>query len=82
MLRYIPDHLKTKKMCKNAVKRWPLIRYVAAQYKTPKMYGKVTLENDGKLKYVPDCYKNPRICNKAVDNYAHILEFVSDCYKT
>ena len=29
MLKFVPDHLKTKKMCKNAAKKLPfLIRYV------------------------------------------------------
>ena len=29
MLKFIPDHLKTKKMCKHAVKKLPyLLRYV------------------------------------------------------
>ena len=35
MLRFVPDHLKTKKMCKHAVKKLPfIIRYVAGRYKT------------------------------------------------
>ena len=35
MLKFVPDHLKTKKMCKQAVKKLPfLIRYIPDQYKT------------------------------------------------
>ena len=35
MLRYVSDHLKTKNMCKNAVKKFPfVIKYVPDQYKT------------------------------------------------
>ena len=35
MLKSVPDHHKTKKMCKHAVKNLPfLIRYVPDQYKT------------------------------------------------
>ena len=35
MLKFIPDHLKTKKMCKNTVKKLPLvIRFVPDRYKT------------------------------------------------
>ena len=35
MLKFVPDHLKTKKMCKHAVKKLPyLLRYVPDQYKT------------------------------------------------
>ena len=34
MLKFLPDHLKNKKMCKNAVTKLPLgIRYVSDQYK-------------------------------------------------
>ena len=34
ILKLIPHHLKTKKMCKHAVKKSPfLIRYVTDQYK-------------------------------------------------
>ena len=34
MLKFVPDHLKNKKMCKNAVTKLPLgIRYVSDQYK-------------------------------------------------
>ena len=35
ILKFLPDHLKTKKMCKDAVKKLPyLLRYVPDQYKT------------------------------------------------
>ena len=37
MLKFIPDHLKTKQMCNYAVKKLPyLLRYVPNQYKTKK----------------------------------------------
>ena len=33
MIKFVPDHLKTKKMCKHAVKKLPyLLRYVPDQY--------------------------------------------------
>ena len=35
MLKFVPDHLETKKLCKHAAKKIPfLIRYVPDQYKT------------------------------------------------
>ena len=35
MLEFVPDYLKTKKMCKHAVKKLLyLLRYVSDQYKT------------------------------------------------
>ena len=59
MLKFIPGHLKTKKMCKHAVKKLPyLLRYVPDQYKTQQMCDKAILENGGPLKSLPDCYKN------------------------
>ena len=34
MLKFVSDHLRTKKMCKYAVKKLPfLVRYVPDQYK-------------------------------------------------
>ena len=37
MLNFVPDHLKTKKMCKYAVKKLSfVIRYVLSKYKTKK----------------------------------------------
>ena len=35
VLKFFPDHLKTKEMCKHAVKKLPyLLRYVPNPYKT------------------------------------------------
>ena len=35
MLKFVSDHLKTKNMCKHAIKKLPyLLRYVPDQYKT------------------------------------------------
>ena len=46
MLRFVPDHLKTITMCKNAVKELPyVIRYVPDRYKTQVISDKVILEN-------------------------------------
>ena len=59
VLKFVLDHLKTKKMCKHAAKKLPyLLRYVPDQYKTQQMCDKAILENAGTLKSVLDCYKN------------------------
>ena len=35
IIKFFPDHLKTKKICKHGVKKLPyLLRYVPDQYKT------------------------------------------------
>ena len=55
MLKFVPDHLKPKKMCKLSVKKLPfVIRYVPDQYKTQQMCDKAVLENGGALESVPD----------------------------
>ena len=44
MLRFVSDHLKTKKMCNNAIKKLSfVIRHVPDQYKTQAMCDKVIL---------------------------------------
>ena len=59
MLSFVPDHLKARKICKNAVKKLPfVIRYGPNRYKTQEMCDKVILENGGTLLLVPICYKN------------------------
>ena len=60
MLQIVPDHLKTKKICRNVVKKLPfiMIMYVPDLYKTNEMYDKVILGKGGILKFIPDCYKN------------------------
>ena len=59
MSKLIPDHLKTKKMCKYAFKKLCyLLRYVPDQCKIQHMCDKAILEIGGTLKSVPGCYKN------------------------
>ena len=56
MLRSVSDHLKTKNMCKNAVKKFPfVIKYVPDQYKTNEICDKVIIENGRMLGFTPDC---------------------------
>ena len=58
-LEHVPDHLKTKNMCKDAAKKLPyLLRYVFDQYKTQQICDKALLEYGGTLICIPDCYKN------------------------
>ena len=50
MLKIFAEYLKTKEMCKHAVKKLPyLLRYVPDQYNTQQMCDKAVLENDGTL---------------------------------
>ena len=60
-LKFALDYLKTKKMCKHAVRKLPfVIRYVPGRYKTQQMCDKGILENGGTLESVPDCCKNQK----------------------
>ena len=55
MLKFVPDNLKTKKMCNHAVKKLPFsIRYVPNQCNTKQICDKAILEKGGTLKSVPD----------------------------
>ena len=57
MLKFVPDHLKTKRMCKHAVKKLPyLIRCVMFLID---------------IRLTKCVIKNQEMCNKAVDNYPH-----------
>ena len=77
MLKFVSDHLKTKKICKHALKNLPcLLRYVPDQYKTRQVCDKAFLENGGVLKFVLDCYKIQEMYNKAV--YKHLLTLGSN----
>ena len=56
---FVPDHLKSKEICKRAVKKvCNQLRYVPDQNKTQQMCDKTILEKGGTLKPVLDCCKN------------------------
>ena len=82
MLKFvIPNHLKTKSMCKNAIKKLVFImKYVPDWYNTKEICDKV-FWNDGILGFISDCYKNKKICGKAVDHYSSPMQFVPVQYK-
>ena len=59
IIKFIHDHLKTKKMRKNAVKNLHyLLRYVPNRYMIQQVYNEAVLENAWMLEYVLDCEKN------------------------
>ena len=83
MWKFVPAHLKTKIMCKDEVKKLPLlIRYVPDQCKTQYMCGKAVVEKCGTLESVLDSYKNQEKWNKSVDNYPHTLDLFLNTNKT
>ena len=55
MLRFVIDHLKTERMCNNAVKKLPfLIKYIPNQYNTNKICDKNIVEKSGLSGFIPD----------------------------
>ena len=59
MLRFVPDHHSTKRMCKQAVKNLLfVIRYAPERLKTQGMCDKAVVRNDWMLKPILDCYQN------------------------
>ena len=45
MLRFVPDDLKTKRICKNTVEKFPFVMmHVPDWYKTHEMWDKYTIQ--------------------------------------
>ena len=85
MLRLVPDHLKTRNMCKTAIKKLPFfIKYVPDRCKTQRMCRrKVITENGGMLMFIPNCYKDQNTSNKKlVIKLSIITQFFPDRFKT
>ena len=54
MIRFVPDHLKTKNMCKHPVTKLPFITgHVPDRYQTQQMCDKAVVENGGTWKFIP-----------------------------
>ena len=67
LLKFVPDHLRTKKLLKNAVKKLPsLITYVPDWYKTQT---NVIKQLPSCIKFVCNCYITQNICDKAVNTF-------------
>ena len=59
MLKFVPDHLRTKVMCKNAVNRLAfVVMYVPDGHKTEEMCNEGILRNHEMLRFIPYCYEN------------------------
>ena len=72
--RLVPDHLKTKKMFKYAIKDVFLID-LRLNKDVKKLFLKM-------VEFFRDCYKDQKMCDKGVNNYPQTLKFVLDCYKS
>ena len=83
MLKFVPDHLKTKKICKHAVKKLPyLLRYVPDQYKAQQLCDTATLKMMKHYSLFLTATKIKKCVIKQLIITLHELEFVPECYKT
>ena len=80
MLKYVPDYLKTEKMCERAVEEdsWPLV-YVPDCFKRKDMC-KGVCPHPRLIGHVPDHFKTQEMCNKAVELDPSFLWFVTDWF--
>ena len=79
----VSDHLKTKKMNKNVVKKLCfVIRYVSYWCKTQQMCDKTDGNYPHALAFVPECYKAQKLWNKFVHTYSSTIKYVSYWCKT
>ena len=78
VLKVVLDHLKTKEMCKNALKKLLFVtRYVPDWYKTQKMCNK-TVNTYHWIQFVPYYYKTQEICDRAVNKCFVAFTYIPD----
>ena len=81
VLKHIPDHLKTQKICDDAVRRIPFyLEYVPDHLKTHEMCDRVVDIKPWLLKFVADHLKTRRMCDKAVREDAFSLQYIPDWF--
>ena len=80
-IKEIPDYLKTKEMCTEAIEEDPwLLRFVSNRLKTQDMCVTAVRKETSLLEEIPDHLKTQDICAEPVSNGAKTL--VTDCFKT
>ena len=80
MLKYVPDYLKTEKMCKRAVEEnsWSLA-YAPDRFKWKDMCKGVSL-HPWLIGHFPDYFKTQEMCNEAIELDPSFLRFVLDWF--
>lgn len=82
-LEYIPDKMKTTKMCEMAVKHYDYyIKHVPDKLKTKKMCETVVRSGGTYLRCIPDEFKTKELCEIAVNKYGCNLKYVPDNLRT
>ena len=83
MLEHVPEHLKTQKMCNEAVQSEPwMLEHVPEHLKTQEMCNEAVQSNPRTLRFVPEHLKTYEMCNEAVQSNPWMLELVSEHLKT
>ena len=83
VLKFVPDHFKTKRMRKWAVEGEPeALEFIPDHFKTKKMCDRAVEDEPDTLEFIPDYLKTQKNCDKAVKSDPYSLLFVSDWFVT
>ena len=79
VLQYVPDKLKTEKLCKVAVEQdGEALQFVPEKLRTEKLCKVAVGKNGDALMYVPEQLKTESICRVAVKHRGYALKSVKD----
>ena len=81
LLVYVPDHLKTQEVCKEAVSNGSRLSFVPDQYKTQEMCNEVVHAMPKAFLWIPERFKTQDICKKAVEKDSGMLKYVPGHFK-
>ena len=74
MIRFIPDCLKTKQICKHAVKRL----HIPKCFKTQEMCDKAVNIHHSVTKFVCECFKIQEMCHEPIDTCPFVFDSIPD----
>ena len=90
MLKFVPDHLKTKKMSNHAATKLPLIvhsyhhvlEFVLKYYKTQKICDEDVSTYPLRIKFVPEWLMTQEMCDKPVNRCLFLFDSIPTQYQT
>ena len=82
-LKYVPDHLRTKKMCIKAVKNEAeALEHIPEHFKTREMCIKTVEREAESLEHVLDLFKTGEMCKRTIEADLYTLVFCPDWFIT
>lgn len=82
-LKYVPEEIKTKDLCLEAVKKFPhSIEHIPKKFITSEFYLEIAKENGDILKRVPSEMISEQMCIEAVRNNEYSIKYVPEEFKT